>query len=207
MPAPESWRDWLPEGAPAPEVITRAELLATAERLGIDVDERTLRYWESRDILPRPEYDRIRFGGELTWYPRWWVQLLWHLRQYQDEGYKLAQLPPLLKAQAHRLAFPLDALYQPRLDTEVAGRTVADSAYAAYWAEVSMEMAEDHRAHPGVPAELEQQLVADLHRLAWALQRGGARPTATAQLRLLAVDGEETHKLSVSLYPAPDAPS
>jgi hypothetical protein len=113
MPERLTWRDWMPPGAPEPKLLTRKELLATAERLGVRVPERTLLYWEGKRILPGPHLDHAprRDGGPgapFGLYPHWWVDLLFQLRRYQDEGVPLDELPPRLEAAARRLANPID---------------------------------------------------------------------------------------------------
>src|SRR4051794_17405494 len=97
-PKHETWEDWLPEGAPAPDqFLTRDELVDRLRRYGIDVDARDLRFWERSGVLPRPV--KRRYNGA-TWalYPDWssrpngYLHLIRRVRQLQAEGYKLQQI-------------------------------------------------------------------------------------------------------------------
>ncbi|MDP9374567.1 MAG: MerR family transcriptional regulator [Chloroflexota bacterium] len=113
---PQDWRDWQPADAPAPPLMTRAEVLALLERWGTEppVDERTLRYWEARGLVPRP-IRTVHAGAYRTRYPSWVVDLCATIRFWQRDGSKLAHIARLVRAEAARLArnprphpFPLD---------------------------------------------------------------------------------------------------
>ncbi len=105
----DDWRrwqadGWLPADAPAPEpLITRDQLLATLERLGLEVNPRTLRYWEHEGVLPAP-IRRGRRGVTRALYPWWTVDLIWRLKPYRDKGLTLAELPDIMRAEARGLA-------------------------------------------------------------------------------------------------------
>lgn len=49
------------------EVITRAELARRAQAKGLDVTERTIRYWAGKDLIPRPV--RLPGQGPRAFYP------------------------------------------------------------------------------------------------------------------------------------------
>lgn len=49
------------------DVITRAELAQRAQDEGLDVTERTIRYWAGQNLLPRPI--RLRGQGTRAFYP------------------------------------------------------------------------------------------------------------------------------------------
>ncbi len=107
----EDWRRWRTDGwlpcdalPPAPEeLITSDQLLAKMERLGPAVNRRTLRNWEHAGVLPAPI--RRRWGGATRGlYPRWTVDLIWILMRHRDAGLRLADLPDLMRAEAHALA-------------------------------------------------------------------------------------------------------
>ncbi len=102
------WRaaGWLPRSAPAPapeDLITRDQLLAKLERLGLKVNPRTLRHWEHEGVLPAPIRRRHR-GATRALYPPWMVNLVWQLLAYRDEGFALAELPERMRHQARGLA-------------------------------------------------------------------------------------------------------
>lgn len=128
-PKVEGWRAWQAEDAHEPPLWTRGEVLAAAERLGVTppVDERTLRYWEGKGIVPRGDR-RGPAGHEQVLYPWWTVDLLAIVRRYQRARYKLAQLPPLMRLEARRLS--RDSLPRRRVGEEV-GAVRRFSAYSA----------------------------------------------------------------------------
>ncbi len=107
----DDWRrwqadGWLPADAPAPtpeQLITRDQLLAELERLGLEVNPRTLRHWEHAGVLPAP-IRRGRRGLTRALYPWWTVDLVWRLKRYRDKGFALAGLPDLMRAEARDLA-------------------------------------------------------------------------------------------------------
>jgi len=93
----ETWRDWMPEGAPEPErLLSRDELV---DRLGyyhVEADATDLRFWEQKGILPRPVRQR-RDGAMRTTYPEWVISLVQRIRQLQAEGFSLEQIRPRLR--------------------------------------------------------------------------------------------------------------
>jgi len=70
QPQRETWRDWLPEGVTEPRVISRAELLDELAERGVEVAERTLRWWETRGALPHAVRQYHEDGGRAV-YPEW----------------------------------------------------------------------------------------------------------------------------------------
>jgi len=88
----QTWRDWVPEGYPEPpHLITRAELLGELNRDGIDVNARTLMYWESAGVLPRP-VRRQRDGSIKALYPLGWQALVRDVRSLQRNGLSLQEI-------------------------------------------------------------------------------------------------------------------
>ena len=91
----ETWFDLLPPGEPEPPSITRSELLAILEAGGVDVSERTLRYWERSEldrlaILPRGR--RGRYGGATqSLYPEWTPAIIARFRYFQQQGRSLQE--------------------------------------------------------------------------------------------------------------------
>ncbi len=106
----ETWEAWQAPGAPPPRLLTRAELLALAERVGLAVDERTLRYWESLGLLPGPVRRRHQ-GATRAIYPAWQLPLIFLVRLSQAMGETLDQIAPHLRAEAQHLSrlFPAGA--------------------------------------------------------------------------------------------------
>ncbi len=97
--AKETWRDWLPPGAPEPplaELLTRADILDWLDRRRLAVRENDLRFWEGRGVLPRP-WRKWRDGAARALYPPWYPPLVRELRRLQRDGYPLADIGPLLR--------------------------------------------------------------------------------------------------------------
>ncbi len=103
----ETWRDWVlwDEGWDEPLMLTRQEAIDTANRLGLKppLDARTMRYWETVGIIPRPTLDYTSDGPRAR-YPWWIVDLVWQARRYQDAGLTNKQLPGRMRSSARRLA-------------------------------------------------------------------------------------------------------
>jgi len=102
----DTWEDWLPEGAPAPDrFLTRDELVDRLRHYGIDVDARDLRFWENSGVLPRP-VKRRHNGATWALYPDWGVSpnaylyLIRRLRQLQAAGQSLQQIAPRIRRSA-----------------------------------------------------------------------------------------------------------
>lgn len=104
---PATWQDppWneRTSGIPDPLLLTRAEVLDEAQRLGLDVDERDLRYWEAEGILPRP-LRRHYQGATRAVYPSWYIDLIYKLRRLQGYNLSLKELPQRLQAESRRLS-------------------------------------------------------------------------------------------------------
>ncbi len=93
----ETWRDWLPPGAPeAAPLLTRGDLLLRLQDEGIAATERDLRYWEREEILPRP-IKQWHEGAVRALYPPWVTNLIRELRRLQAEGLSLAEIAPRLR--------------------------------------------------------------------------------------------------------------
>jgi DNA-binding transcriptional MerR regulator len=95
----ETWLDWVPASEPDTPVLTRGELLASLERLGPQVSERQLRFWEAEGVLPGPVRRRHN-GATRALYPAWMPLLVCDLRICQLRGYSLCQLPSIMRARA-----------------------------------------------------------------------------------------------------------
>jgi hypothetical protein len=99
-PPKETWRDWLPPGAPEPErVLTRAEVLEHLARWRVDATENDLRYWEYVGVLPRP-VRRWHNGAVRATYPDWFPHLVRRVRAWQRLGASLDLIRPRVRAYA-----------------------------------------------------------------------------------------------------------
>ncbi len=96
-PKRETWRDWMPDGAPEPdELLTRDELLERLRGEGFVVSVDDLRNWQSTGTIPYG-INRWRDGSVKTHYPRWMLDVVRTLRAMQSDGRKLAEIRSSLR--------------------------------------------------------------------------------------------------------------
>ncbi|MDP9470571.1 MAG: hypothetical protein M3Q71_07875 [Chloroflexota bacterium] len=93
---PETWLDWLPAGAPEPELLSRDEVLARLQERGVDVSSSDLRYWEYAGVLPRP-IRRWHQGATRAVYPGFAVPLIADIRRRQRSRVPLDQIGPQIR--------------------------------------------------------------------------------------------------------------
>ncbi len=96
----ETWRDWLPPGAPDPTPLrTRAQVLANLAALEVipHVSARDLGYWESEGVLPGA-VKQWHEGAVRAVYPDWFLTLVLELRALQQDGYTLTQIAMKLRS-------------------------------------------------------------------------------------------------------------
>jgi DNA-binding transcriptional MerR regulator len=95
-----TWREWTPDAGTS-VFLTRAEVLGRLEQIGLNVSERTLRYWEAEGVLPAPTVEK---EGKPGVYPWWILDLIWQVRRLQNEGHALAVIKREIRYDAARLA-------------------------------------------------------------------------------------------------------
>ncbi len=93
-PKSESWRDFAEESLPW---LTRDELTARLRDDGVDVSARTLAYWESENVLPRP-IRRWVAGAPRATYPERAVWAVGYVRRLQAEGLELPRIGPMVRS-------------------------------------------------------------------------------------------------------------
>ncbi len=94
-----TWIDWMPEGAPDPELLSLPELLGALHERGVTITQYTLDHYRRIGVLPRPI--RRRHGGVTqAVYPSWFVPAIAHLKQLQAGGKSLEDIRPLMRAWA-----------------------------------------------------------------------------------------------------------
>ncbi len=217
-PKRQTWRDWTPGLLEPEELITRDQVLATLERLGLrDISERTLRYWEDHGVLPAP-IQRRHLGKTRALYPWWMVDLVWRLKRYQDKDFALAELPEPMRAEARDLA--LESKPPRRLHpADYAAPTVDlpdDSPLAAYLAKFHADIIdpwiaawntppEDPTGYPFAPLPVPPRLDRDLAVLVSALAYGAELVgfTATGATIVLTDRHGRQHTHPVTLLPMP----
>ncbi|MDP9470661.1 MAG: helix-turn-helix domain-containing protein [Chloroflexota bacterium] len=104
-PKRQTWQDWMSDAAPdVPEptkLLTREEFLAELNRIGQDVDEGTLRFWENRGVLPRGvrRWDPA-VRARRAYYPPWMLAMVLLLRALQRSGLSLQEVTTRLRSYA-----------------------------------------------------------------------------------------------------------
>ncbi len=175
-PERETWRDWLPDEAPEPDLFTRDEIIEMAARRQVagtaPITAGDLRYWESIGILPHGTR-QWRNDAARALYPSWYAGLARQVRLLQRMGYSLNEMRPRIRAH-HRLVLGYGT---DELDKEIV--TTAGQ----------VQSPEDVALWP--------DLVGELERLArWRAHLTGT-PTERVEVRVIGVDGAGT------IYPLP----
>lgn len=93
----ETWVSLLPPGSPEPPLITREQLFDELTEREIRVSERTLMYWESIDVLPRPVRRHI-YGKTQAVYPEGWEVAVYRVIALQNKGYALGTIGETIRA-------------------------------------------------------------------------------------------------------------
>ncbi len=91
-----TWRNFLPPGFPEPRLITRVELLSGLAATGIDISERTLRFWEAEGVLPRPVRQSHQ-GIVQAIYPYWYSFVVQKVYSHRQEGLSLVVIAADMK--------------------------------------------------------------------------------------------------------------
>lgn len=117
---PQTWLDWLPEGAPEPQVLSLPELLeALRDQRGIEITPYTLEHYRRNNILPRP-ISRRHGGVTQSVYPMWFVDAIAYLKDMQAQGKSLEEIKPWMRSWA-LVGIPWsDPLAEPRINARTA---------------------------------------------------------------------------------------
>jgi hypothetical protein len=87
----ETWDDWFPPGMPEPPgLMTRDELINRLRDAGLNVTTSKLRFWEQKDVLPRP-IRRRHEGATRALYPPWEVAFIVAVKEMTQDGLTLEQ--------------------------------------------------------------------------------------------------------------------
>jgi len=105
----ETWERWQASAAPpAGELWTREEILDAIERLGIRrpngrlVTERTIRFWQSKGVIPYGKKEKRGYIYRL--YPGWFVDMLYQVCCYEAAGIRIEELPERMRVEAFALS-------------------------------------------------------------------------------------------------------
>lgn len=97
---PETWLDWMPEGAPEPDLLSRDELLeALRIERGIELTPASFHHYRKIGLLPRP-IRRRHEGVTQAVYPDWFIGAIAHLKHLQERGRTLEQIKPHMRVWA-----------------------------------------------------------------------------------------------------------
>jgi DNA-binding transcriptional MerR regulator len=179
-PKRETWRDWLPPGAPEPALLSRDELLGRLRAWRIEATERDLRFWEYEGVLPR-SIRRSHGGAVRAVYPAWYANLVQRVRYLQREGYPLDQIRRRVRTYA-RYELGISPHPEDALDQEIRRH---------------------RRGEIGGPEDvrLPTDMLRELERLARWHERLTGSPTDHVQVWVVGAEGNPT------VYPWPIAPA
>ena len=93
-PKRETWRDWLPDGAPEPEareLLTRDEFLNALRDRDVPITTSMLVHWERAGALPRA-VRRWQDGAPRALYPEWLIRLAALIPSLQERGLPLREI-------------------------------------------------------------------------------------------------------------------
>jgi DNA-binding transcriptional MerR regulator len=80
------------------DYLTLEELLYALEHEGLDVQERTIRFWISKGILEKPLRKPFKYAdGRVRYFPTRVVGEITDILKYQEEGWKLTQIKKRLR--------------------------------------------------------------------------------------------------------------
>lgn len=168
----ETWRDWMPEGAPEPELLSRAELLDQLKAWRVDATERDLRFWEYEGILPR-SIRRSHNGAVRAVYPKWYAYLPRRVRTWQRLGFSLEQIRRRIRAYA-KYELGISPAPEDALDQEI----------------------RQHRMGPAIEGpediRLPQAMISELERLARWHERITGSPTDHVEVWVVDSEGNPT---------------
>ena len=92
----QTWREWMPAGAPAPALLSHDGFLAALKAQGTPVTAATLESWRKRGVIPRPV--RVLHNGHTRpTYPMWLLPAIAHLRKLQAAGKSLTEIAPMMR--------------------------------------------------------------------------------------------------------------
>lgn len=95
----ETWLDWMPEGAPMPDLLSHDQLLEELHSRGVDLTSASFQHYRQRGVLPRPIRRRYE-GVTQAVYPDWFIPAIEHLRRLQSEGKSLEEIRPWMRSWA-----------------------------------------------------------------------------------------------------------
>lgn len=134
-----TWRTWWPESLPEPkahELLTRDDLVQELHHRGAELPANTLRQWERRGVLPRPEVRSFRGTVQSTYPPQWpdLVEGAWNERQRgtREDIVRLMVAHKLASSAAFGLDIP-PPLQHEQEAVEAAIRAFADVFRAQGW--------------------------------------------------------------------------
>lgn len=95
-----------------PQHFSVRQLLERAREMGLDVNERTLKFYTNRGLLPKPVRNPYPGAdGRVSYYPRDALRRLRKIYQMKAQGFKLGQIRQLLERQGNE---PLRQLTGPQ---------------------------------------------------------------------------------------------
>lgn len=98
----DTWSDWFPDARPRWTIDGFIKIL---ERMGVDCDATTLRYWQTKGVIPHPVK---RWTGTSTQalYPTIAAGFIHELRELQQRGFTLDEIAARLRGLAATMREP-----------------------------------------------------------------------------------------------------
>ncbi len=95
-PPKETWRDWMPKGAPDPDLLSHDQLLEELRDRGTELSSASFQHYRQRGVLPRPIRRRYE-GVTQAVYPSWFIPAIEHLKALQATGHSLDEIAPVMR--------------------------------------------------------------------------------------------------------------
>ncbi len=208
-PKRQTWQDWMRDVAPdVPEptkLLTREEFLAELNRIGQDVDEGTLRFWENRGVLPRGvrRWDPA-VRARRAYYPPWMLAMVLLLRALQRRGLSLQEVTTRLRSYASAVIHGSRTTETLIQQEETDGPETASPMDEPGWRVPVVLRALRGPAWPAIVVQvalLEPVRVAIADAAAQFARMTGAEEAAHADVSLRDREGNEIGVLSIPLSP------
>ena len=121
----ETWRSWMPVGAPEPDLLTKDEFIAELTEIGVSVKPRNLEEWQLHGVIPYPTRKRHK-GATRALYPAWLVPAVKRLKDMLGRGRTFEDIKPWMRASPIIALIQsgdwkmLDSLEQPKAEARAA---------------------------------------------------------------------------------------
>ena len=145
---------------PNKEFLTLAELLSELHSTGVQIEERTVRYWTSRGLLPRPVKKPFRGAdGRVGYYPSSTLNTIADVLRLQDEGWKIEQIRKFVLGSEQRVV-KMDQTLSMNFSAKYLKELLSDHSVRE-----RQEFLTSTNSDPGDIRRIRRQLVGRLERI------------------------------------------